>query len=97
MDNSSTPTHDDFTIDYVYLEEVGGADSSSSPSVPTPVPEPPPTPTSTTPAASCSRATASCGTYYSSDSTLSSHDFNCDELSANSTTVGDTTYSDTDN
>jgi hypothetical protein len=36
------------------------------------------------------------GARYSSDSTLSSHDFNCDELSADSTTAGDSPYSGTD-
>jgi hypothetical protein len=57
VDDDSTPTHDDFTVEYVHFEEAGGV-GSSSPSVPTPVLEPPPTPTSTTPAAPRSRATA---------------------------------------
>jgi hypothetical protein len=58
MDDGSTPTHGDFTIEYVHFEEVGGVGSSSSPIVPTPVPEPPPTPTSTTPTTPRSRAMA---------------------------------------
>jgi hypothetical protein len=40
---------------------------------------------------------SSCGARYSSDSTPSSHDFNCDELFADSTTAGDASYSGTDN
>jgi hypothetical protein len=39
---------------------------------------------------------SSCGARYSSDSTLSSHDFNCDELSADSTIAGDSPYFGTD-
>jgi hypothetical protein len=62
VDDCSTPTHNDFTIEYVHFEEAGGVGSSSSPSMPTPVPEPPPTPTPTTPAAPRSRATARAAT-----------------------------------
>ena len=51
MDDGSTPTFDDFTVEYVHFEGDGGVGSSSSPSVPTPVPEPPPTPAPTTPVA----------------------------------------------
>src|SRR6185437_14231234 len=43
VDDGSTPTYDDFTVEYVHFEGAGGVGSSSSPSVPTPVPEPPPT------------------------------------------------------
>ncbi|WVZ54330.1 LOW QUALITY PROTEIN: hypothetical protein U9M48_005142 [Paspalum notatum var. saurae] len=44
VDDGSTPTYDDFTVEYIHFERAGGVGSSSSPSMPTPVPEPPPTP-----------------------------------------------------
>jgi hypothetical protein len=43
VDDSSTPTYDNFTIKYVHFEGAGGVDSSLPPSMSTPVPEPPPT------------------------------------------------------
>ena len=42
VDDGSTPTYDDFTIEYVHFTGAGGVGSTSSPSVPTPVSEPPP-------------------------------------------------------
>ena len=57
VDDGSTPTYDDFTIEYVHFEGDGGVGSFSSPSVPTSVPEPPPTPVPATPAAPHSPAT----------------------------------------
>jgi hypothetical protein len=65
-EDSSTPTYDDFTIEYVHFEGAGGVGSSSSPSVPTPVPEPPPIPALATPAAPCSPATTPAATSSSS-------------------------------
>ncbi|WVZ90458.1 hypothetical protein U9M48_036759 [Paspalum notatum var. saurae] len=50
VDDGSTPTYDDFTVEYIHFERAGGVGSSSSPSMPTPVPEPPPTPVSRSPA-----------------------------------------------
>src|SRR5438128_8287860 len=38
VDDGSTPTYDDFTVEYVHLKGAGGVGSSSSPSMPTPVP-----------------------------------------------------------
>ncbi|WVZ59949.1 hypothetical protein U9M48_010030 [Paspalum notatum var. saurae] len=49
VDDGSTPTYDDFTVEYIHFERAGGVGSSSSPSMPTPVPEPPPTPVSRSP------------------------------------------------
>jgi hypothetical protein len=43
MDDGSTPTYDNFTIEYVHFEGAGGVGSSLPPSMSTPVPEPPPT------------------------------------------------------
>jgi transposase InsO family protein len=60
--DDSTPTYDDFTVEYVHFERAGGAGSSSSRSMPTPVPESPPTPAPTTPTASRSRASTSTAT-----------------------------------
>ncbi|XP_072147915.1 uncharacterized protein [Setaria viridis] len=65
VDDGSTPTYDDFTIEYVHFEGAGGVGSSSSPSVPTPVPEPPPTPTPATPTAPRSPAVTSAATRFS--------------------------------
>ena len=62
VDDGSTPTYDDFTIEYVHFEGAGGVGSSSSPSVSTPVPEPPPTPTPTHPRATTSTTTSSSST-----------------------------------
>ncbi|WVZ70672.1 LOW QUALITY PROTEIN: hypothetical protein U9M48_019315 [Paspalum notatum var. saurae] len=50
VDDGSTPTYDDFTVEYIHFERAGRVGSSSSPSMPTPVPEPPPTPVSRSPA-----------------------------------------------
>jgi hypothetical protein len=61
-EDGSTPTYDDFTIDYVHFEGAGGVGSSSSPSVPTSVPEPPLTPAPATPAAPRSPATTPAAT-----------------------------------
>ncbi|WVZ62289.1 hypothetical protein U9M48_012053 [Paspalum notatum var. saurae] len=44
VDDGSTPTYDDFTVEYIHFEGAGRVGSSSSPSMPTPVLEPPPTP-----------------------------------------------------
>ena len=62
VDDGSTPTYDDFTVEYVHFEGAGGVGSSSSPSVSTPVPEPPPTPTPTHPRATTSTTTSSSST-----------------------------------
>jgi hypothetical protein len=43
MDDVSTPTYDNFTVEYVHFEGAGGLCSSLSLSMSTPVPEPPPT------------------------------------------------------
>jgi hypothetical protein len=43
VDDGSTPTYDNFTIEYVHFEGAGGVGSSLPPSMSTPVPEPPPT------------------------------------------------------
>jgi hypothetical protein len=43
VDDSSTLTYDNFTIEYVHFEGAGGLGSSLPPSMSTPVPEPPPT------------------------------------------------------
>jgi hypothetical protein len=39
----STPTYDNFTVEYIHFEGAGGVGSSLPPSMSTPVPEPPPT------------------------------------------------------
>jgi hypothetical protein len=41
VDDGSTPTYDNFTIEYVHFEGAGGVGSSPPPSMSTPVPEPP--------------------------------------------------------
>jgi hypothetical protein len=43
VDDGSTPTYDNFTVEYVHFEGVGGVSSSLPPSMSTSVPEPPPT------------------------------------------------------
>jgi hypothetical protein len=43
VDDGSTPTYDNFTVEYVHFEGAGGVGSSLQPSMSTPVPEPPPT------------------------------------------------------
>jgi hypothetical protein len=43
VDDGSTPTYDNFTVEYVHFEGARGVDSSLPPSMSTPVPEPPPT------------------------------------------------------
>jgi hypothetical protein len=43
VDDVSTPTSDNFSVEYVHFKGVGGVDSSLSPSMSTPVPESPPT------------------------------------------------------
>jgi hypothetical protein len=42
VDDSSTLTYDNFTIEYVHFKGARGVDSSFPPSMSTPVPEPPP-------------------------------------------------------
>src|SRR3954469_16813332 len=59
VDDGLTPTYDDFTVEYVHFEEVGGVGSSSSSGMPTPVPKSPSTPASTPPAAPRSPTTTS--------------------------------------
>jgi hypothetical protein len=49
VDGGSTPTSDNFTIEYVHFEGAGGVDSSPPPSMSTPVPKSPPTSASATP------------------------------------------------
>ncbi|WVZ78040.1 hypothetical protein U9M48_025815, partial [Paspalum notatum var. saurae] len=49
VDDGSTLTYDDYTVEYIHFEGARGVGSSSSP-VPTPVPEPSPTPVSHSPA-----------------------------------------------
>jgi hypothetical protein len=51
VDDGSTPTYDDFIVEYVHFEEAGGVGSSFSPSMSTSVPESSSTPASATPAA----------------------------------------------
>jgi hypothetical protein len=41
VDDGSTPTYDNFTVEYVHFEGAGGVGSSLPPSMSTPVPEPP--------------------------------------------------------
>jgi hypothetical protein len=43
VDDGSTPTSDNFTVEYVHFEGAGGVGSSLPPSMSTPVPESPPT------------------------------------------------------
>jgi hypothetical protein len=43
VDDGSTPTDDNFTVEYVHFEGAGGVGSSLPPSMSTPVPEPLPT------------------------------------------------------
>jgi hypothetical protein len=43
VDDGSTPTYDNFTVEYVHFEGAGGVGSSLPPSMSTPVPEPLPT------------------------------------------------------
>jgi hypothetical protein len=43
VDDSSTSTYDNFTVEYVHFEGAGGVDCSLPPSMSTPVPEPLPT------------------------------------------------------
>jgi hypothetical protein len=43
VDDSSTLTYDNFTIEYVHFEEAGGVGSSLPLNMSTPVPVPPPT------------------------------------------------------
>jgi hypothetical protein len=43
VDDDSTPTYDNFTIEYVHFEGAGGVDSYLPSGMSTPVPEPPPT------------------------------------------------------
>jgi hypothetical protein len=40
VDDGSTPTYDNFTIEYVHFEGAGGVGNSLPPSMSTPVPEP---------------------------------------------------------
>jgi hypothetical protein len=49
VDDGSTPTYDNFTVEYVHFEGAGGVGSSLPPSMSTPIPEPPPTSASATP------------------------------------------------
>jgi hypothetical protein len=49
VDDGSTPTYNDFTVEYFHFEGPGGVGSSSSMSMPTPVPEPSPSPAPSTP------------------------------------------------
>jgi hypothetical protein len=43
VDDGSTPTYDNFTVEYVHIKRAGGVDSSLPPSMSTPIPEPLPT------------------------------------------------------
>jgi hypothetical protein len=43
VDDGSTPTYDNFTVEYVHFEGAEGVGSSLPPSMSTPVPKPPPT------------------------------------------------------
>jgi hypothetical protein len=43
VDNSSTPTYDNFIVEYVHFKGAGGVGSSLPPSMSTPILEPPPT------------------------------------------------------
>jgi hypothetical protein len=43
VDDGSTPTYDNFTVEYVHFKGVGGVGSSLPPSMSTPIPEPPQT------------------------------------------------------
>jgi hypothetical protein len=50
VDDNTTLTYDDFTIEYVHVEGAGGVGNSSSPSRSTPAPKSPPTPVPRSPA-----------------------------------------------
>jgi hypothetical protein len=56
VDDGSTPTYDNFIVEYVHFKGAGGVASSLPPRMSTPVPEPPPT------SAPCSPATTSAAT-----------------------------------
>jgi hypothetical protein len=56
VDDGSTPTYDNFTVEYIHFEEAGGVGSSLPPSMSTPIPEPLPT------SVPCSPATTSTAT-----------------------------------
>jgi hypothetical protein len=43
VDDGSTPTYDNFTVEYVHFKGAGGVGSCLPPSMSTPVPKPPPT------------------------------------------------------
>jgi hypothetical protein len=43
VDDGSTPTYDNFTVEYVHFEGAGGVGSSLPPDMSTPILEPPPT------------------------------------------------------
>jgi hypothetical protein len=43
VDDGSTPTYDNFTVEYIHFEGAGGVGSALPSSMSTPVPEPPPT------------------------------------------------------
>jgi hypothetical protein len=43
VNDGSTPTYDNFTVEYVHFKGAGGVGSSLPPSMSTPIPEPPPT------------------------------------------------------
>jgi hypothetical protein len=43
VDDGSTPTYDNFTVEYIHFEGAGGVGSSLPSSISTPVPEPTPT------------------------------------------------------
>jgi hypothetical protein len=49
VDDGSTSTYDNFTVEYVHFEGAGGVGSSLPPSMSTPVSEPPPTATRSSP------------------------------------------------
>jgi hypothetical protein len=72
MDDGSTPTYDNFTVEYVHFERAGGVGNSLPPIMSNLVLEPPPT------------------------SVLSSHDLDCNEVFATTTTAGDPTHSSSD-
>jgi hypothetical protein len=50
VDDGSTPTYDNFTVEYVYFKGAGGVGSSLPPSMSTPFPKPPSTSASRSPA-----------------------------------------------
>ena len=49
VDDGSTPTYDDFIVEYAHFKEAGGASSSSSPGTSTPAPKTTSTPAPATP------------------------------------------------